>query len=91
MALINCKECNSEIGDEAFDCPRCGVSLKKPKRTLIGKIIKWTFILYNVMMLLKFISGLMNGLSSIVMLVLPFWAAGDIILGLLVFLTKPKK
>ncbi len=30
----------------------------KPKRSLFGKIIKWTFIGYNVLMLFWFISGL---------------------------------
>ena len=30
----------------------------KPQRSLFGKIIKWTFIGYNVLMLFWFISGL---------------------------------
>ena len=39
MALINCPECNAEVSSSALDCPKCGVSLNKPKRTIFGKII----------------------------------------------------
>ncbi len=30
----------------------------KPQRSLFGKIIKWTFIGYNILMLLWFLSGI---------------------------------
>jgi predicted amidophosphoribosyltransferase len=28
MALINCKECNKEISDQAQSCPHCGAPLQ---------------------------------------------------------------
>jgi uncharacterized protein YecT (DUF1311 family)/predicted nucleic acid-binding Zn ribbon protein len=30
MALIKCKECQSEISDKATSCPKCGAHVKKP-------------------------------------------------------------
>ena len=29
MALINCKDCNSEISDSAESCPKCGAPVPK--------------------------------------------------------------
>lgn len=58
MALVNCKECGAEVSTEAFDCPKCGAKLKKPTRTLFGKIIKYSFIAFNLLMLWWMISGL---------------------------------
>ena len=26
MALINCKECNKEVSDQALTCPHCGIT-----------------------------------------------------------------
>jgi hypothetical protein len=42
----------------AIKCPKCGVQLRKPKRSFFGKIIKWLFILFNAIMLIWLISGL---------------------------------
>lgn len=56
MALINCPECGSEVSNSALDCPKCGVSLNKPKRSIFGKIIKWSFIIFNVVMFLVLFS-----------------------------------
>ena len=70
MALIHCKECNSEISSEAFDCPKCGAKLRNPQRTLFGKIIKYIFIGFNILMLIWMISygiqigDMMNTASS---------------------------
>lgn len=50
MALISCPECQSEVSDAAWDCGQCGRQLRKPKRGFFGKIIKWSFILFNVLM-----------------------------------------
>jgi len=50
MALMNCPECEAEISQTAMDCPKCGVQLRKPKRGFFGVIFKWTFILFNVLM-----------------------------------------
>lgn len=57
MALINCPECNSEVSEKAVKCPKCGIVLNKPTRTIFGKIIKWTFIVFNVMMAWWMVGG----------------------------------
>ena len=57
MALINCPECNNQVSDQAFKCPSCGKQLRKPKRTFMGKVFKWLFILFNVLMAIWLIGG----------------------------------
>ena len=52
MALVNCPECQAEVSSTALKCPKCGFALRKPKRGLLGKLFKWTFILFNVLMIL---------------------------------------
>lgn len=56
MALIHCKECNSEISSEAFDCPKCGAKLRIPKRTVFGNFVKFGFIGFNILMVYWFFS-----------------------------------
>jgi len=51
MALINCPECSAEVSNSALKCPKCGVQLRKPKRGFFGKLIKWGFIGFNILML----------------------------------------
>lgn len=58
MALVTCPDCQSSASDEAFRCPQCGKLLRKPKRSVFGKIIKWAFILFNLLMLVWLISGI---------------------------------
>jgi uncharacterized paraquat-inducible protein A len=65
MALVNCKECGVEVSDKALDCPKCGAKLRKPKRSVFGKIIKYTFIGFNILMLLWFIFGIGGAAESI--------------------------
>ncbi|MGB4897082.1 MAG: zinc ribbon domain-containing protein [Ignavibacteria bacterium] len=110
MALINCKECGAEVSDKALDCPKCGARLRKPQRTFFGKLIKYSFIGFNVLMLLWMIFGVGGAASTIdtnasdaevagaaigtgigAMFVLFIWVAGDIVLGLMTLLTRPKK
>jgi len=50
MALINCPECNTQVSDTAFKCTQCGFKLRKPKRGIFGKLFKWLFILFNILM-----------------------------------------
>lgn len=50
MALIPCPECKTEVSDTAFKCTSCGYTIKKPTRGFFGKIFKWGFILFNVLM-----------------------------------------
>lgn len=58
MAIIKCPECKREISDEANKCVHCGKLLKKPKRSMLGKICLWLFYGYNVLMVLWMVSGL---------------------------------
>lgn len=110
MALINCPACNEQISATAFDCPKCGHSIRKPKRSIFGKIIKWVFILFNILMLISVINGFgitgdaLNSsdagaeqagaaIGSAIGMTMLFslWFFGDVILGLFVLFTRPKK
>jgi len=102
MALISCPECNAKVSESASKCPKCAFQIRKSERTFFGKLVKWSFIGFNVLMLIWMISGV-NGTSDAssnaekigtgigVMLLLMIWVFGDIILGLMVLFTKPKK
>ena len=65
MALINCTECNNQVSDQAFKCPSCGKQLRKPKRTFMGKVFKWLFILFNLFMVYSLFTGLGGGAEVI--------------------------
>ena len=65
MPIINCPECTAEISDTTFDCPKCGAILRKPKRTFFGKIVKWGFILFNIIMMLWLFGGVSGGSDAI--------------------------
>lgn len=58
MSLIKCPECSTEVSDTALKCPKCGVQLRKPKRGFFGKLFKWTFIGFNILMLIWLITGM---------------------------------
>lgn len=58
MAMINCPECNNSVSDTAFKCPSCGVALRKPRRGFFGKLIKWSFIAFNLLMLIWLVTGM---------------------------------
>ncbi len=58
MALVACPECNNEIAENAYDCPKCGASIRKPTRSFFGKIVKWSFVAFNVIMLAMLVTGL---------------------------------
>ena len=58
MAMTDCKECGTQISSQATKCPKCGVRLRKPKRGFFGTLFKWTFILFNILMLIWLIAGL---------------------------------
>ncbi|RDU69821.1 zinc ribbon domain-containing protein [Helicobacter aurati] len=110
MALIACKECGNEVSDKAFKCQNCGVRLRKPKRGLFGFMVKWAFILFNLIMLLWVIfvftfysNGAIESTDEIgqvahvmaggfwITLTFAIWVIADFILGLFVFLTRPKE
>ena len=110
MALIKCKECSEEVSSSALDCPKCGFQLRKPKRSFIGKVFKWVFVIFNLLMLVWLIGG-WNAASEVsstattaaeqagaaigtgigIAMILFLWVIGDIILGLPVLFTRPKR
>lgn len=109
MALINCPECNKEVSGTALKCPSCGFQLRKPKRGFFGTLIKWAFILFNILMIFWWFSytgqvadtvqtagsnaaeaGTLIGGTIGVGLIFAIWFFGDFILGIFVFLTRPK-
>ena len=57
MALINCPECQTQVSDTALNCTKCGVQLRKPKRGFFGKVVKWSFIVFNIFMAAWLIGG----------------------------------
>ncbi len=59
MPLINCPECSGEVSDSAYKCSKCGVELRRPVRSLLGKLIKWSFILFNCFMGLWMFTGML--------------------------------
>ncbi|WP_226102650.1 zinc ribbon domain-containing protein [Dickeya oryzae] len=109
MALVNCTECGKEVSDTALKCPSCGKQLRKPKRSFLGKIIKFIFIIFNLLMIYSVFAGLSSsgqvinhatseleragatiGTGIGVMMLGSIWVIGDIVIGILVFLTRPK-
>lgn len=54
--LTTCPSCNKDVSPKAYDCPHCGHPIRKPKRGFFGKLFKWTFILFNGLMLIWLIS-----------------------------------
>ncbi len=51
MSLIQCKECNHEISNDAWFCPQCGYPHVKDSRTLKRGIIYAGVILWAVLIL----------------------------------------
>ena len=66
MALTNCPECSHEVSDNASKCPNCGFQIRKPRRGFFGVLFKWTFILFNILMIFWLISywGLIGEMSQ---------------------------
>lgn len=64
MAIISCPECQTDVSDSALKCPKCGVQLRKVKRGFFGKIIKWSFIAFNILMLIWMVAGMNNATSG---------------------------
>ena len=107
MALIKCPECGNAVSDSAYDCPKCGKHLRKPKRSFFGKICVILFILFNLIMLIALFgpthsidyakmseaerAGAIVGHGIGITMLLIIWAAGDIITGFLVLFTRPKR
>ena len=64
MALVNCPECQEEVSGSATKCPKCGFQIKKPKRGLFGKLFKYAFIAFNILMVIWLVVG-MQGASEV--------------------------
>ena len=83
---------------------------KVSDRTTFGKIVKWVFIGFNILMPVWIVAGLGAAGSAMdgaineaeragaaigttigVGLIVVFWALGDVILGILVLLTRRRK
>ena len=60
MGLVACKDCGTEVSQNAYTFIKCGAVLKQPKRNFIGKVFKWLFILFNIFMLIWLIGGLQS-------------------------------
>lgn len=58
MAMIKCLECSADVSDSALKCPSCGVQLRKPKRGFFGKLVKWGFIGFNILMAIWLVGGM---------------------------------
>lgn len=52
MSLIQCPECEVQVSDKALTCKGCGVQLRKPTRSFMGKLFKFLFIAFNIIMVL---------------------------------------
>lgn len=64
--LINCPSCGAEISGKAFDCPKCGHPVRKPKRGFFGRVFKGLFVLFNILMVVWLFSyfGEIGGMSD---------------------------
>ncbi|MFJ3372810.1 hypothetical protein [Pseudomonas sp. NPDC086251] len=95
MALISCPGCGLHESDKAWHCSGCGQVLRVPKRGPLENIFKWSFILFNPCMAGWMIYELATaGITSFgfeAMVITALWVIGDINLGLLVLLTRPRK
>jgi hypothetical protein len=65
MSLTECPECSKEVAESAFDCPSCGATIKSPQRTIFGKLVKWSFILFNFLMVAWMVSGMDGGSEAV--------------------------
>lgn len=64
MSLTKCPSCQTEVSSTALTCPKCGHVLRKPKRSLFGKLCLWSFYLWNILMVIWLVGGL-NSVSDI--------------------------
>lgn len=104
-----CPSCRAPVSPQAYDCPKCGHPLRKPRRGPIGWLLKWLFIAFNVAMIAWIVAysneaaplletgseaqrtGAAVGTGLGITMIMVFWAIGDVILGLLVLFTRPRK
>lgn len=87
MPLLKCPDCGTEVSDKAFTCPKCGRTLRKPKRTVFGKIILAVFWLYELLT----ITIIFSGSFADFFLGFILWFIGTLFLGIMTLLTRPSK
>lgn len=71
MALIQCKECDKEISDQAVSCPSCGVpvnaaSAAKPEQITNGKAVGFLFGFIALVFIAFMVAANSNGTVAIV-------------------------
>lgn len=64
MSLKPCPECGHSVSSQATRCPSCGVRLRKPRRGIFGVVAKYSFILFNVLMI-AWIWGALSGTGDL--------------------------
>lgn len=65
MALVQCPECTADISSDSWECPKCGKIIRKPERSIFGKIVKWAFIIFNIIMVIWLIGGVSTATKGI--------------------------
>lgn len=45
-----CPKCSAELEQAVTSCVACGFSMDPPERSAVGKALKWTFVLFNIAM-----------------------------------------
>lgn len=63
MALIACPECRGQVSSSTAKCPHCGFVINKPRRGVIGQLIKWSFVLWNILMIVWLVAGVSSASS----------------------------
>ena len=61
MAIAKCRECGTEVSDQAKTCPKCGVSAPVKKTSMFVKLIAGVF---GIAVLGNVVSGLVGSPSS---------------------------
>lgn len=61
MAMAKCRECGTEVSDEAKTCPKCGIAKPVKKTSLLVKILAGIF---GLAVLSNIIGGISGGSSS---------------------------
>ncbi len=99
--LVSCHACEAAISITAFDCPQCGAFLKNLERSEFGKFVKWSFIIFNVLMGFWVFTVLDINETTTVLdviaigiglyILLGTWLTGYIVLALAVLMTRPSK
>ncbi|ELJ8789279.1 MULTISPECIES: hypothetical protein [Vibrio harveyi group] len=64
VTLIECSVCNKEVASNTHKCTHCGAVVNKLKRSFFGKIIKYSFIIFNIFMAWWLIAGFNSATES---------------------------